>query len=130
MTGCGWLCAARIFDGLPLNGQLRRRGARLVEATLSAPRYKLYALTGDSVARAGMVRVETDGAAIAVEVGELPSAEVGSFLAGIPAPLGLSTIELGGGSWETGFVCEQHGLQNALDITHSGGWRAWLSRAP
>lgn len=121
------VCGAHL-DGLPLNHQLRRRDARLVEATFSAPRYKLYALAGGNVARPGMVRVETGGAAIAVEVWELPSAELGSFVASIPAPLGLGKVELADGSWETGFICEQFGLQNALDITETGGWRAWLSK--
>ncbi|WP_429318419.1 allophanate hydrolase [Paraburkholderia sp. GAS448] len=122
------VCGAHL-DGLPLNGQLTRRGARLVAATTSAPHYRLYALTGGGVSRPGMARVSQASAAIAVEVWELPSAEVGSFLAGIPAPLGLGKIELADGRWETGFICEQHGLQNALDITHTGGWRAWLAGA-
>jgi allophanate hydrolase len=52
---------------------------------------------------------------------------VGSFLAGIPAPLGLGKIELEDGRWLTGFICEEYGLQNARDITEFGGWRAWLA---
>jgi allophanate hydrolase len=59
----------------------------------------------------------------------LPSAELGSFLAGIPAPLGLGKVELADGSWETGFVCEGYGLDGATDITSFGGWRAWLAAA-
>ncbi len=117
------VCGAPL-DGLPLNGQLTRRGARLVEATASAPHYRLYALAGGSVARPGMVRVAHEGAAIAVEVWELPSTELGSFLAGIPGPLGLGKVELADGRWETGFICESHGLDDAVDITHTGGWRA------
>jgi len=76
-----------------------------------------------------MERVARDGAAIAVEVWELPSAELGSFLSGIPAPLALGKVELADGRWETGFVCEAHALNGAVDITQYGGWRAWLDRA-
>ena len=70
-----------------------------------------------------MLRVTAGGVAIAVEVGELPSAELGSFLTGIPAPLGLGKVQLADGSWETGFICESYGLAGAVDISHVGGWR-------
>ncbi|SAK66847.1 amidase [Caballeronia temeraria] len=122
------VCGAHLA-GLPLNGQLTTRGARLVEATVSAPRYRLVALAGGAIARPGMTRDEANGAAIAIEVWDLPSAEVGSFLAGIPAPLALGKVELADGRWETGFVCEAHALEGAVDITRYGGWRAWLDRA-
>jgi allophanate hydrolase len=122
------VCGAHL-TGLPLNGQLAARGARLVEATSSAPRYRLFALAGGPVQRPGMMRDDANGAAIAVEVWALPSAEVGSFLAGIPAPLALGKVELADGRWETGFVCEAHALNGAVDITQYGGWRAWLDRA-
>ncbi|MFE8101268.1 allophanate hydrolase [Brenneria goodwinii] len=120
------VCGAHLA-GQPLNGQLIRRGGRLLQATQSSPDYRLYALAGGPPFRPGMVRVEEDGAAIEVEVWELPASELGSFLTGIPAPLGLGKIQLSDGSWETGFICEQYGLQGAEDITHLKGWRAYLS---
>ncbi|BAN26139.1 allophanate hydrolase [Caballeronia insecticola] len=122
------VCGAHL-DGLALNAQLKARGARIVAATKSAPRYRLYALAGGAVQRPGMMRDEANGAAIAVEVWEMPSAEFGSFLAGIPAPLALGQVELADGSWQTGFVCEAYGLDGAVDITEYGGWREWLRRA-
>lgn len=120
------VCGAHL-EGLPLNDQLTKRGARLVEKTTSAPNYRLYALPGEGIRRPAMARVRDGGAAIAVEVWELPSMELGSFLRDIPAPLGLGKVELADGTFETGFICEQHGLHDALDITHAGGWRAWLA---
>jgi len=120
------VCGAHL-DGLPLNWQLRQRGGRLLEATQSSPDYRLYALAGGPVQRPGMVRVAEGGSAIAVEVWELPSSELGSFLTGIPAPLGLGKVQLADGSWETGFICEGYGLAGASDITDFGGWRAWLA---
>ncbi|MEQ5843940.1 allophanate hydrolase [Paraburkholderia acidicola] len=119
------VCGAHL-DGLPLNGQLTRRGGRRLEATTSAPHYRLYALAGGPTKRPGMVRTTEGGAAIAVEVWDMPSAEFGSFLDGIPAPLALGKVELVDGRWETGFVCETYGLDGAVDITSFGGWRAWL----
>ncbi|HYQ39006.1 MAG TPA: allophanate hydrolase, partial [Pseudomonas sp.] len=120
------VCGAHLA-GLPLNGQLTQRGGRLLEATLSAPAYRLYALAGGPPLRPGMLRVAEGGAAIEVEVWELPSRELGSFLTGIPAPLGLGKVELADGRWETGFICDAYGLAGAEDITVHGGWRAWLA---
>lgn len=120
------VCGAHL-EGLPLNEQLTKRDARLVERTTSAPNYRLYALPGQGIPRPAMARVPDGGAAIAVEVWELPSMELGSFLGAIPAPLGLGKVELADGTLETGFICEPHGLHDALDITHAGGWRAWLA---
>ncbi|MCL6700650.1 allophanate hydrolase [Pseudomonas sp. T1.Ur] len=119
------VCGAHL-DGLALNGQLKQRGARLIEATHSSPDYRLYALAGGPPLRPGMLRVGEGGVAIEVEIWELPSSEVGSFLTGIPAPLGLGKVQLADGRWESGFICEPYGLDGAEDISHLGGWRAYL----
>ena len=108
------------------NWQLKQRGARLVETTFSSPDYQLYALAGGSPYRPGMVRVKDGGVAIAVEVWELPSRELGSFLTGIAAPLGLGKVQLADGRWESGFICEAYGLEGAVNISHFGGWRMYL----
>ncbi|MEE5119346.1 allophanate hydrolase [Pseudomonas alliivorans] len=121
------VCGAHL-DGLALNGQLKQRGARLLEATQSSPDYQLYALAGGPPFRPGMVRVAEGGVAIEVEVWELPSAELGSFLTGIPAPLGLGKVQLADGRWETGFICEPYGLEGARNISEMGGWRAYLQQ--
>ncbi|WP_130906934.1 MULTISPECIES: allophanate hydrolase [unclassified Pseudomonas] len=119
------VCGAHL-DGLALNWQLKQRGARWVETTTSSPDYQLYALAGGPPFRPGMVRVKEGGVAIAVEVWELPSSELGSFLIGIPAPLGLGKVQLADGRWESGFICESYGLEGAVNISHLGGWRAYL----
>jgi allophanate hydrolase len=122
------------LSGLPLNSQLTERGATLVAATTTAPHYRLYALPGTTPPKPGLQRVghgeAQAGAAIAVEVWAMPQAAVGSFLALIPAPLGLGSIELADGSPVHGFLCEAHALVGAVDISAHGGWRAYLkSRA-
>ncbi len=114
------------LSGLPLNGQLTERGATLVEAATTAPCYRLYALPGTTPPKPGLVRRTEGGAGIAVEVWSMPQSQVGSFLALIPPPLSLGTIELAGGRRVHGFLCESHALAGALDITTSGGWRAYL----
>jgi allophanate hydrolase len=64
-----------------------------------------------------------------VELWDLPEAAVGSFVAEIPAPLGLGTLELEDGRFVKGFICEPYALEGARDITEYGGWRAFLGRA-
>ena len=121
------VCGAHL-SGLPLNWQLTQRGARLVQVTTSSPDYRFYALPGGPPYRPGMVRVQPgeQGGAIAVEVWEMPAREFGSFVAGIPAPLGIGTITLANGSQVPGFVCESHAVAGAIDITHTGDWREYL----
>lgn len=119
------VCGAHL-SGLPLNYQLTSRGGRLLRATTSSPDYKLYALPGGPPFRPGMVRVADSGGAIAVEVWELPVREFGSFVAGIPAPLGIGTVTLADGERVQGFVCESYAVSGAVDITHYRSWRTYL----
>jgi allophanate hydrolase len=114
------------LSGMPLNGQLTQRGARLVQATTTAPHYRLYALPATQPPKPGISRAADGGKAIAVEVWDMPSEHVGSFLALIPPPLGLGNIELIDGSSVTGFICEAYALEQAKDITAYGGWRAYI----
>ena len=118
------------LSGEPLNHQLTSRGATLLRTCRTAPRYRLFALPGTTPPKPGLVRVPAGeargGAAIEVEVWSLGPAELGTFVAGIPAPLGVGKIELEDGSLVTGFVCESYAVEGAEDISSYGGWRAFL----
>jgi allophanate hydrolase len=59
-------------------------------------------------------------------VWSVPASEFGSFVAGIPAPLGIGKVNLQDGSQVSGFICEASGLACAEDISHFGGWRGYL----
>ncbi len=113
------------LSGLPLNVQLTDRNARLVAATRTAGKYRFYALPDGK--RPGLIRVAQGGAAIDCEVWEMPAAHFGSFVAGIPAPLGIGKLELADGAVVNGFICEGFAVADARDITEFGGWRAWLA---
>ncbi|MAZ88412.1 MAG: allophanate hydrolase [Cellvibrionaceae bacterium] len=119
------VCGAHL-QGLPLNWQLTERGARLKQSTLSAAAYRLYALA-DGI-RPGMVRNDTEGTAIEVEVWSVPRSQFGSFVAAIPSPLGIGKVELADGHWVSGFICEGAGLDGATDISHLGSWKSWLTQ--
>lgn len=118
------VCEAHL-SGLPLNPQLTSRGARLVATTTSAPQYRLYALPGGPIARPGMIRVAKGCEAIALEVWEFPASASGSFVAGIPAPLGIGKVTLADGRVVPGFVCEEQSTVGATDTSAFGGWKAW-----
>ncbi|WP_419964659.1 allophanate hydrolase [Pelomonas cellulosilytica] len=118
------------LSGMPLNGQLTSRGAMLREATTTAPHYRLFALPGTTPPKPGLQRVASGGTAIALEVWDVPSSTVGSFLALIPPPLGLGSVELADGRWVHGFICEGHALTDARDVSAFGGWRAYLQSLP
>jgi len=115
--------------GMPLHGQLVEREARLLASTTTAAHYKLFALPGTVPPKPGLVRVPDGegGQAIALEVYAVPQSQLGSFLALIPPPLGLGSVELADGSWVKGFICEPCGVQGATDISHFGGWRAYMA---
>ncbi|WP_144983477.1 allophanate hydrolase [Halomonas sp. C22] len=122
------VCGAHL-SGLPLNHQLTERGGVLLEASQTAPCYKLFALAGGPPSRPALLR-DAGGQAIDVEVWRLPVETVGSFLAGIPAPLGLGQVELASGRWACGFICTAGALNEsgtARDITEFGSWRKWLA---
>jgi allophanate hydrolase len=120
------VCGAHM-EGLPLNRQLRDRGAYLLARTRTAALYRFIALPGGPPLRPGLIRVAQDGAAIDVEVWAIPVEQVGSFIAGIPAPLGIGKLALADGSEVPGFICEGHATAGATDITPFGGWRAYLA---
>jgi allophanate hydrolase len=119
------VCGAHL-RGLPLNHQLGERGGFFLEATHTAPQYRFYALPGGPPFRPGLVRVTENGAPIEVEIWALPTEAYGSFVAGIPAPLGIGSVVLADGRTVQGFVCEAYALAGAQDITHLGGWRRYL----
>jgi allophanate hydrolase len=116
------------LSGLPLNGQITARGGIFRRTGQTAPDYRLFRLPGGPPERPGLIKVAPgEGMSVAVEIWALPIASIGSLLAEIPPPLGLGTVSLTDGSRPKGFICEADGRRGALDISHFGGWRAYLA---
>ena len=114
------------LSGQPLNGQLTSLGARLLRTAHTTDSYRLHALAGTVPPKPGLVRGEPgSGASIEVEVWALTPAAFGTFVAAIPPPLGIGTLQLTDGSAVKGFICEPAALVGANDITVFGGWRAY-----
>jgi allophanate hydrolase len=115
------------LSGMPLNRELTCRRARLLRACRTAPHYRLYALPNTTPPKPGL-RFDPayHGRGIEVEVWAVSEREFGSFVAGIPAPLGIGTVTLDDGSQVKCFICEGYALNGAREITEFGGWRNFL----
>ncbi|CAI2441084.1 allophanate hydrolase [Serratia liquefaciens] len=114
------------LSDMPLNFQLVQRGATRVEQTTTAPCYRLYALANSQPPKPGLVKA-AQGAAISVELWDIPLAHFGEFVAEIPAPLGMGTLLLADERRVKGFICEPWALEGATDITEFGGWRHYIA---
>lgn len=119
------VCGAHM-SGLPLNGELTSRGAKLLKTCQTADTYRLYALPGGPPHRPGLLRSEA-GESIELEVWSMPKHRLGDFVEGIPAPLGIGRITLADGDQPPGFLVEARGVDGAKDITGFKSWRAFLA---
>ena len=116
------------LSGMPLNIQLSERGAVLERTTHTASNYQLYLLPDTTPPKPGLVRCANGGHAIEVEVWRMPVEHYGSFVAAIPAPLGIGTLTLEDGSSVQGFLCESTAVAGARNISAFGGWRNFLQK--
>ena len=117
------------LSGMPLNNELRAVGGRLLERTATAPHYRLYALSGTKPAKPGLLRVKNGaGTSIEVEVWALSESAFGRFVAAVPPPLSIGTLELDKGRSVKGFLVEAEGVADAHDISSFGGWRAFMAQ--
>lgn len=114
------------LKGFQLHWQLQKVSAAFVELTTTSECYRLYALpkTGP-VAKPGLRRVSKNGKKIALEVYEVPAESFGQFIAFVPEPLGIGSVELASGEWIKSFICEEAGYlaPGTTDITEYGGWK-------
>jgi allophanate hydrolase len=116
------------LSGMPLNGELRRVGGRLLENTRTAPHYRLFALSDTMPPKPGLLRVKDgEGTAIEIEIWALPEAAFGRFVANIPSPLSIGTLVLANGEAVKGFLVEAEAVKGARDISSFGGWRKFVA---
>jgi allophanate hydrolase len=115
------------LSGMPLNRELLDGGASFRRAARTAAGYRLYALAGQTPAKPGLVRDAAGNGGIEVEVWGMPPDAFGRFVAAIPPPLCVGTIQLADGTAPKGFLVEPAGLAGATDISGFGGWRRYVA---
>jgi hypothetical protein len=113
-----------LMRGLELNGNLLAAGATFVRETRTAPLYRLWSI-GDR--HPAMLRVTTGGAAIAVEVWDVPPAGLADILMKEPAGLCIGKVALEDGSATLGVLGEGALCEGQREITQHGGWRAYIA---
>jgi gamma-glutamylcyclotransferase (GGCT)/AIG2-like uncharacterized protein YtfP len=104
-------------------------GAPLIAETSTAPHYLLYSVGGRYPALRPCAPGEGIGGAIAGEVYDLSLDLLrDDLLPAEPPELELGVIELTDGSAALGMVLRKscHTLEDLIDITAFGGWRAYL----
>jgi hypothetical protein len=113
-----------LMRGLELNANLLAAGATFVREARTAPVYRLWSI-GDR--HPAMLRVATGGAALAVEVWEVPPAGLADILVKEPAGLCIGKVALDDGSETLGVLGETVLCGGEREITGHGGWRAYVA---
>ncbi|UTT69852.1 allophanate hydrolase [Arthrobacter sp. DNA4] len=114
--------------GQPLAQQLEERGAFWDGPVRTAARYRMVSLD-TAPPKPGVYRSD-DGAELVGERWLLSPAALGTFLASLPEPMLLGSIQLADGSTAVGFACDAVAAERGEDITAWGDWLADRSVAP
>lgn len=115
-----------LMRGLELNGNLLAIAAIFIREAQTAPVYRLWSI-GDRYP--AMLRVTTGGAAIALELWQVPIAGLPQLLSQEPPGLCLGQVELADGGTVWGILGEPYICENQREITQWGGWRSYRAGA-
>ncbi|AET37434.1 bifunctional urea carboxylase/allophanate hydrolase Ecym_1184 [Eremothecium cymbalariae DBVPG len=121
------------MKGLPLHWQLEQVNATYLGCAKTSKLYKLYALprTGP-ILKPGLRRVgeAENGSQIQLELYSIPIERFGEFMAMVPPPLGIGSVELESGEYVNSFICEEFGYKSkgAVDITVYGGFKPYVEQ--
>jgi hypothetical protein len=113
-----------LMRGLELNGNMLAAGARFVREATTVPEYRLWSI-GDR--HPAMIRVREGGAAVAVEVWEVPAAGLAQILLQEPPGLCIGKVRLADGAETLGVLGEPALCEGEREITRWGGWRAYCA---
>jgi hypothetical protein len=113
-----------LMRGLALNGNLLRAGATFVCEAQTAALYRLWSIHD---IHPGMLRVSTGGAAIWLELWEVPEAGIIQIMSLEPPGLSIGRVTLDDGREVLGVLAEPYLLADQREITHFGGWRAYTA---
>lgn len=116
-----------LMRGLALNPNLLNVGATFHAEAQTEPAYRLWSIDDQYPA---MIRVAEGGAAIAVEVWEVPLAGLGVILMQEPPGLAIGKVKLANGEIVLGVIGEPLTVEGKPEITQFGGWRAYCNTTP
>ena len=113
-----------LMRGFTLNENLLAAGASFIRETTTGRSYRLWSIDDRHPA---MVRVAKGGAAIAVEVWDVPDAGLAAILLGEPRGLCVGKVLLADGEETLGVLGESVLCEGQREITRYGGWRAYVA---
>jgi gamma-glutamylcyclotransferase (GGCT)/AIG2-like uncharacterized protein YtfP len=113
-----------LMRGLELNANLIDAGASFVREAKTAAEYRLYSVADRHPA---MLRAREGGAAISLEIWEIPPAGIAAVLQSEPPGLCIGKITLEDGAQVLGVLGEPWICEAAREITCHGGWREYLA---
>lgn len=113
-----------LMRGLELNPNLLQVGATFVREAKTQPNYRLWSINDR---HPGMVRVNKDGVAVAVEVWSVPAAGLADILLREPPGLSIGKVKLADGQEVLGVIAEPVLCEGQTEITHFGGWHRYIA---
>lgn len=109
-----------------LSRKLEQLGGRYADQINSTDGYRLLLALDTRSPIPGLIRTKpAQGAPIQGELFRISEAGLGRFLAGLPAPMALTSIELENGRTVIGLTAT-HDATSATDITHHRSWTQYL----
>ena len=113
-----------LMQGLELNANLLAVGATFVREAMTEPIYRLWSIDDCYPA---MVRVAAGGAAIALEIWDIPTTGLSEILLREPPGLCIGKVRLTDGEEVLGVLGESVLCEGKREITQWGGWRAYIA---
>lgn len=114
-----------LMRGLELNGNLLAAGAAFSRDATTVPSYRLWSIADRHPA---MLPGAHGGAAVAVEVWDVPATGLAAILLQEPPGLCIGKVRLADGEETLGVLGEPALCEGMREITAYGGWRAYLAR--
>jgi hypothetical protein len=113
-----------LMRGLDLNPNLVAVGASFLRETETAPSYRLWSIQDRYPA---MLRVNTGGRAIAVELWSVSPTGLVTLLRGEPAGLAIGKVQLADQTEVFGVLGEPFLCEGCREISSFGGWRHYIA---
>lgn len=114
-----------LMRGLALNKNLLDARAEFVREAKTSAKYRLWSIDDSYPA---MMRDESAGNKIDLEIWKLSSAGLLEVVEKEPPGLCLGRIELENGDWVFGVLGEIYICQDRVEITSWGGWRNYSNQ--
>ena len=113
-----------LMRGFELNRTMIDAGARFVREAATEPAYRLWSIDDRHPA---MIRVASSGAAVAVELWDVPAESLADILLKEPPGLCIGKVTLADGEEVLGVLGEPILCEGQREITAHGGWRAYVA---